>query len=145
MTNDAQLRDKISIGNDAKHDCVGGNTEETFAKTSLAVHGSLIGQKVLGLAWNCETDMLSFDLTIVSRRAVNAPSTKRTMLSLLACLYDPLGYYCPVTVSMKILFQQLCCAKLDWDDELSGEAKTKWENWVDGLNRAREINIPRCV
>ena len=135
LTNDAQLRDKISIGNDAKHDCVGGNTEETFAKTSLAVHGSLIGQKVLGLACNCETDMLSFDLTIVSRRVVNAPSTKRTMLSLLACFYDPLGYYCPVTVSMKIFFQQLCC----------GEAKTKWENWVDDLNRAREIKIPRCV
>ena len=142
MTNDAQLRDKIS---DVKRDCGGESNEETFAKTSLAVHGNSIGQKVLGLAWNFETDLLSFDLTLVSKKTNNAPSTKRTMLSLLACLYDPLGYYSPVTVSMKILFQQLCSAKLDWDNELSGEAKAKWENWIDDLKRAKEIIIPRCV
>ena len=142
LTNDALLRDKIC---DVKPDCVGESSEETFAKTSLAVHGNPIGQKVLGLAWNCETDLLSLDLTVVSKRTVNAPPTKRTMLSLLACLYDPLGYYSPVTVSMKILFQHLCRDKLDWDDELSGEAKTRWETWVDDLKKAKEIIIPRCV
>ena len=47
LTNDAQLRDKISAAIDAKRGCVGELTEETFAKTSLAVHGSQIGQKVL--------------------------------------------------------------------------------------------------
>ena len=145
LTNDAQLRDKISATIDAKRDCVGELTEETFAKTSLAVHGSQIGQKVLALAWNCETDMLRFDLTITSKKATNAAPTKRIMLSLLACLYDPLGYYSPVTVSMKILFQQVCRDNLNWDDELSGEAKTKWDNWVDDLNTTREIQIPRCV
>ena len=124
---------------------MGESSEETFAKTSLAVHGNPIGQKVLGLAWNCETDLLSFDLTVVSKRTVNAPPTKRTMLSLLACLYDLLGYYSPVTVRMKILFQHLCRDKLDWDDELNGEAKTKWETWIDDLKKAKEIIIPRCV
>lgn len=76
MTNDAQLRDKIC---DVKRDCVGESNEETFAKTSSAVHGNPIGQKVLGLSWNCETDLLSFDLTLVSKKTNNAPSTKRTI------------------------------------------------------------------
>ena len=46
---------------------------------------------------------------------------------------------------MKILFQHLCRDKLDWDDELNGEAKTKWETWVDDLKKAKEIIIPRCI
>ena len=89
--------------------------------------------------------MFNFDLTIVGKRAVHAPSTKRMMLSLLACLYDPLGYYSPVTVSVKILFQQLCTAKLSWDDELDGQATEKWDKWVEDLNKAKEIKIQRCV
>ena len=82
---------------------------------------------------------------IVSQRAANAPSTKRTMLSLLACLYDPSGYFSPVTVSIKILFQQLCSAKLEWDDKLSSEPRIKLENRVNDLEKAREIKIPRSV
>ena len=91
MTDDVQLRDKIC---DVKRNCVGESNVQTFAKPALPVHGNPIGQNVLGLAWNCKTDLLSFDLTLVSKKTNSAPSTKRTMLSLLACLYDPLGYYC---------------------------------------------------
>lgn len=40
---------------------------------------------------------------------------------------------------MKILFQQLCSAKVDWDEELSEEAKTRWEEWVRDLRRAKEL------
>ena len=39
--------------------------------------------------------------------------------------YDPLGVVSPCTVQFKVLFQQLCEAKLDWDEPMSGELLKK--------------------
>ena len=47
--------------------------------------------------------------------------TKRMLLQFFAKLFDPLGLVCPVTVEMKVLFQDVCRKKLKWDDSLSPE------------------------
>ena len=80
-------------------------------------------EKVLELSWNCETDMFHFNFAGFVKRAEELTVTKRDALSLLAGLYDLLGVISPVTVSMKILFQQLCVHKLDWDEELTDAKK----------------------
>ena len=46
---------------------------------------------------------------------------------------------------MKMLFQELCRDSVGWDDELSGEAKKKWNDWVVDLSRIKGIAISRCV
>ena len=58
--------------------------------------------------------------------------------------YDPLGVVSPCTVQFKVLFQQLCEAKLDWDEPMSGELLKEWEKLIDGLKMAQPIIIPRC-
>ena len=60
-------------------------------------------------------------------------------------MFDPLGLISPVVVSMKILFQGLCVAKIDWDQELEREPKRKWEAWVEDLAQTRDIAVNRCL
>jgi len=69
--------------------------------------------RTLGLLWHHETDAFSFQV-----RTNSPPSvwTKRAILSRVAQLYDPLGWIAPVTITGKILIQQLWQAGVEWDD-----------------------------
>ena len=60
-------------------------------------------------------------------------------------MYDPLGIISPVLVSVKVLFQELCLRKVEWDEELKEEEKKRWVSWLDDLKGVREISVPRCV
>ena len=72
------------------------------------------GQKVLGLAWNYEEDTISIslDLSAIARRAEGLPATKRNTLQLIAGIFDPLGIIGPITITAKILFQEVCHQKI---------------------------------
>ena len=61
---------------------------------------------MLGLAWDYEADVISFDLTEIAERAKGLPATKRNTFRLLAGIFDPLGIMGPVTVKVtcKIMF-----------------------------------------
>lgn len=58
--------------------------------------------KILGFNWNPETDSFRFrfDEDVV-------PRTKRTILSTIAKLFDPLGWTTPLVIVAKILMQQI--------------------------------------
>ena len=99
--------------------------EETYARSKLECQSGSKGEKVLGVKWNCESDTFHLDLAQIAEKAEGLEPTKRNVLSLLASLFDPLGLISPVTVSMKILFQEICSSKLDWDETLTGEVKGK--------------------
>ena len=119
--------------------------EETYAKSKLECQSGLKGEKVLGVKWNCESDTFHLDLAQIAEKAESLEPTKRNILSLLASLFDPLGLISQVTVSMKILFQEICSSKLDWDETLTGEIKGKWVKWVQDLLQKGEIKISRCL
>ena len=46
---------------------------------------------------------------------------------------------------MKVLFQEICNSKFDWDEVLTGETKRKWDTWVQDLTETKEICINRCL
>ena len=50
----------------------------------------------------------------------NVTVTKHSVLKLSAMVFDPIGFLTPCTVEMKILFQELCLDKIDWDSNLPG-------------------------
>ncbi|XP_062710194.1 uncharacterized protein LOC134288672 [Aedes albopictus] len=60
--------------------------------------------KTLGIRWEPEADLFRFDDSVTTQ---NKPPTKRTILSTIAQLYDPLGLISPVVVQTKILMQNL--------------------------------------
>ena len=71
--------------------------------------------KLLGVKWRPADDILIFDLSNLHSIAIMAESTKRKVIGLCARFYDPLGFVSPVTVCFKMLFQDICTAKLDLD------------------------------
>ena len=100
--------------------------------------------KVLGTRWNTETDELYFNFDDLLQYANTLPVTKRSLLKITAKVYDPLGLLSPFTITMKVLFQDLCFEKLDWDDTLTGETKDKWVLFLNHLKWLNQIQVPRC-
>ena len=100
--------------------------------------------KVLGIIWNHSSDQLSIDLNKVVENAKLLPPTKRSVLKVVAQVYDPLGWISPVVITMKILFQKLCMDKEDWDTPLKKEHKELFERWVNDLEQVGTISISRC-
>ena len=104
--------------------------DDTYVKEMLGAESSDSKTKVLGMTWNMVADEFEFDLTKVSNNESGAVITKRSILSMIAILFDPLGLVSPIIVSAKVLFQDLCMMKLGWDDELPEEMKNKWKELV---------------
>ena len=96
--------------------------------------------KVLGLLWDSRCDKLEFNLGKIAEDASLVPPTKRGILSGLATVYDPLGL-----ISPRVLFQELCLSKLDWDSPLNPEQVARWEKWIGELKKAKVVEAPRCI
>ncbi len=60
-------------------------------------------------------DQLVFDVDDVAALARKLEPTKRNIVSIVGRFYDPLGFLSPVVIRFKVLFQELCTSKLDWD------------------------------
>ena len=101
-------------------------------------------QKVLGLLWNHKTDKLSVDLSKVVENARSLPLTKRSVLSVVAQIYDPLGWITPVVIPMKILFQKLCIDKESWDSPLNEQHRAIFLKWIKDLEEVSRISVDRC-
>ena len=121
-TDDPGLREMISTRKSYKTNREVGKLEdeETCAKSKLEPQGGTKGEQVLGLAWDCEDDTLHFNFQHIAVKARGLETTKRNVLSLLASLFYPLGIVSAVTVGMKVLFQEICHSKFDWDEVFDG-------------------------
>ena len=52
-------------------------------------------EEVLGLYWDHQKDVISLKISEIFREAVNIIPTKRNTLSIIASVYDPIGYLEP--------------------------------------------------
>ncbi|XP_071637531.1 uncharacterized protein [Temnothorax longispinosus] len=96
--------------------------------------------KVLGLRWYPQTDNFGFQVNPLDRDC-----TKRTILSELARIFDPLGFLTPLTFVAKRLIQQLWMLKVEWDDRPPSEICSRWEKYKSELPALASIRIPRTV
>ena len=48
-------------------------------------------------------------------------------------------------MTTKILLQEVCETKSEWDDELNEELKHKWFNWIEGLKKVAEVTFSRSL
>ena len=99
-------------------------------------------QKILGIKWNYVQDKLVFDLTEMAILMRNTEPTKRCIVGVATKFYDPLGFMSPVTIRIKIFFQELCINKVGWDEPLSGQLLDKWKSLVSSFNGIT-MSIPR--
>ncbi|XP_039315259.1 uncharacterized protein LOC113005966 [Solenopsis invicta] len=70
--------------------------------------------KTLGLLWCSSSDTLQYKLDLPVRKSL----TKRTVLSHVSQIFDPLGLLGPVLIKGKIFVQKLWADDLQWDQPL---------------------------
>ena len=97
--------------------------------------------KVLGVIWNTKEDSLGYNILLQNSPLV----TKRSILSSVASIYDPLGLSGPALLDGKRLFQETCRVKLGWDEPLPGEIEQRWNQWIKNVNNLSCYSIPRCM
>ncbi|XP_065075594.1 uncharacterized protein LOC135699294 [Ochlerotatus camptorhynchus] len=88
--------------------------EDDQAPVDVKLAEQLDAVKALGIQWLPKEDTFSFKVSLNP----NSVNTKRQLLSDSCKLFDPFGWLSPVTVRVKILFQQLWLTDLAWDDWL---------------------------
>ena len=112
-------------------DIYGSNTYE-FKNGELSI---------LGLNWNPVEDVFKFK-PIELHSDVNV--TKRVVLSVLAKIFDPIGYLSPYVMYGKLLFQDIWKEGLNWDSELPDEFKNRFMNWIESSKHFESFSLPRC-
>ncbi|XP_011707972.1 PREDICTED: uncharacterized protein LOC105462820 [Wasmannia auropunctata] len=100
------------------------------------------GSRILGIIWDPSNDNFRFEYdcgTPVDR------ITKRTILSEIASLFDPLGLLGPLTVVAKIILQDAWQSQCEWDEALPQDIHHRWSNLKQQLLHLNELRIPRFV
>ncbi|XP_058817717.1 uncharacterized protein LOC131681029 [Topomyia yanbarensis] len=96
--------------------------------------------KALGIIWEPEGDFLRFDSQVQND---GKPPTKRSILSSIAKLFDPIGLIAPVVVRAKIIMQQLWLLPVEWDDPVPETVRNNWENYHDELPKITAHRVNR--
>lgn len=95
--------------------------------------------KTLGLVWDYLNDILKYRVKETEARKI----TKRTILSIIAQIFDPLGLVGPAIIKAKVLMQRLWALELDWDESLPQDMYTEWTQIYQEIKNINEIVIPR--
>ena len=100
--------------------------------------------KVLGMEWETEEDVIRFRLSNLS---TEEETTKRTCLSTICRIYDPIGLLAPVTVSAKIILRKVWAhrPRIDWDDPLPPELQKEWNTFRESLLYVKNLKFKRSV
>ena len=93
--------------------------------------------KILGILWNEKNDTPCFDFSDVIELSRSLEPSKRNVVKILAMFYDPLGMLQPILIISKILFQNLCKQKFAWDESISDEFKSEWDDILSYLGIVR--------
>jgi len=95
--------------------------------------------KILGLAWSPTSDTFK----VHTQLTLDSSFTKRSFLSLLARIFDPLGWVAPVTITAKIIMQSLWLRKIEWDELLPNDLLQRCLTYQAQLPNLNQVSIPR--
>ncbi|XP_036148010.1 uncharacterized protein LOC118647349 [Monomorium pharaonis] len=94
---------------------------------------------ILGLSWNPVVDAFQFSVLL----STSCPHTKRSVLSAIAKLFDPLGWVTPITITAKIFMQELWRLQINWDEALPPPSSTRWAIIYRNLSHLNGLKIDR--
>ena len=104
--------------------------------------GHLPCVKTLGVLWSAKEDVFTFKVNMPDS---SFQPTKRSLLSLIARLFDPLGVLSPFVIRAKVLVQEVWISGQDWDEPLLNDVTMRVKEWCSELPKLTEIKIPRCL
>ncbi|XP_044583019.1 uncharacterized protein LOC123264040 [Cotesia glomerata] len=97
--------------------------------------------KILGIRWNSREDYFFYVVNL----SVSKSITKRTVLSQIAKLFDPLDLLGPIIVHAKIIMQLLWKAGVAWDEPIPVEIHSSWSAYLDQLSLIENLRFPRGI
>ena len=99
------------------------------------------GIKTLGMLWNPVQDELQF----VIKNEDKIKHTKRSLLSSISKIFDPLGLVNPITVRAKLMMQKLWTLNDDWDDLIPIELENEWKIHTTQFEELKSFQVQRHV
>ena len=109
-----------------------------------------LGGKVLGYGWNVDKDMMT--VTVHNSDKTNPILTKRSILSFIMKIFDPLGIVAHLVIKYKLGMKELILhvneesgKQLSWDEEIPNEYKIKWEKHLAEAVDIKEIRFERSI
>ena len=104
------IREESSSGGGETGEPVHAEEDQSYAKSSLGpkTEEKQGISKVLGVQWDVGQDKFQLDIGDVALMIEDSEPTKRSVVSISARFFDPLGIISPVTVLFKIFCQKLC-------------------------------------
>ena len=119
------------------------NNPQVFEEDNVSAKEKVIQSdkdpKTLGLSWDPHEDRLKYTIKDSSSEKV----TKRTILSKIAQIFDPLGPVRPAIIRAKIIMQKLWQLQVGWDETLPQNIHTMWLDFNAQLKALNTILVPR--
>ncbi|XP_035227029.1 uncharacterized protein LOC118199315 [Stegodyphus dumicola] len=97
--------------------------------------------KTLGILWHPASDMFLFKVNSSYPEVL----TKRTLLSIIAKTFDPLGWLAPITVRYKLIMQRLWKHQFQWDEKVPPDIECEWKQLTEDLLFIKSIKISRFL
>ena len=142
-----QTRDVCSRGNLRVHKLLSNKSEvlQVFPPSDCAVDVGNVTlcsstERALGVLWSLKSDSFTYNYN-----TSNEPCTRRTMLSDIASLYDPMGLISPLILSGRIILQNACKSGYTWDEILKDDYAENWLNWNQNMSKLSNLEIQRAV
>lgn len=98
--------------------------------------------KTLGVHWDSQRDTIVYTVQPITK---TSQLTRRSILSELAKIFDPLGLLGPVILQGKIIMQQLWRENLEWDDPVPLNVTTEWKSYTERLPLLNNVSFERKI
>jgi hypothetical protein len=91
-------------------------------------HGQVFekSEKVLGVSYSFDKDVFSIWINDKYKQSV---MTRRQMMGLTSCMFNPLGFFCSFVSKGKLLFYKATNLGLPWDDALPEDIRIAFDEW----------------
>ncbi|XP_063909631.1 uncharacterized protein LOC135127182 [Zophobas morio] len=96
--------------------------------------------KILGLRWDPRSDTFTYYV-----QEFDSQVTKRTVLSYIARIFDPMGWLSPIVFWAKHFLQQIWISKVGYDDILPPSLSEAWGRFSSQMRCLRAFKIPRYI
>ena len=121
-----------------------GVTSSPFLLNRTVRHHVSNNGTLRGLNWDIARDTFMFYFDWLVQFAKELPLNKRSILKVVAKLYDPLGLILPLFITVKALFQDLCKLKISWNEPLNEDLALRYSSWLSDLLKVQCIPVERC-
>ena len=98
--------------------------------------------KTLGIVWEAKGDCIVYTTKPIK---LELAKSKRTILSEIAKIFDPLGLLGPPILYAKKIMQKLWQLKLDWDESVPNSIFTTWMEFCNQLLIINDLSFDRKV